>query len=197
MKTRIIWIIFGLGIIATSCGADKNYIELQSIDGEQVFRIDAEGVQLLPGSVIDTTILHELIRDQDYYSKNFSKVVLNTQDSASIVMKIIREEKGFENEFFISLFGEYRNKRMAKLYLFEMCQGVNYWRLVESAFSIRCDTATKTVNLDAVMVAMGFDGPGHIRFPHNERGGYDYDIDRYMIVRCEFRVDEDMLKYFF
>jgi|GEM_PF-6998169 len=197
MRTKMMLTVLILIIFVISCNSHKNYIELKSIDGEQTFRKDAEYMQLFPNSVIDTTILYKMMGDWSYHNKNFPEIIQNTSDSVSFVIKIDRAKKGTEGEILVSLFGEFNNNNITKLYLLEVDAFPHYWKLTESIYSMKRDIKNKNVKIIATLKAINFQASSMIKFPYNEKGLYDYDIERYMIVECGFNIEEDLLDYFF
>jgi hypothetical protein len=180
----------------TSCESNRDYIILRSIDNEQNVKIDAEKMQIFPGTTPDTTILHYKMRRYEYRDKDFVEVLANTVDSTFFVIKIDRLPKGMEGEIFCSLFGEIHQKQATKLYLLEVGHFAHYWGLEHADISIQNYGKNKVLKLSATLKAIGFQAPCTIRFPYDERGLYDYDIERYMKVESESQLDGDMLKYF-
>ncbi len=200
MRPVPLLIVIASCIFIMVCGVRENYLELQSIDRDQTFRRDAEEVQVFPNTVLDATLLQDMIQEQSYYSRTFPTILQSVSDSSSFVLRLDRKLKGTEGEIFISLFGEFCGGQITRLYLLEVGQGELYWQLVESAFIIGSDTAHERVNLSAVMRSVDFETSFTIQFPYvykdKERGLLDYDIDKYMIVKCEFGLDEDLLGFF-
>ena len=184
-------------VLATLCNAEENYISRRSIEDEESIKVDAKDVQILPNSTIDTTLLHTMLGDYDFFfRRDFQKVVQSNSDNASVVFRLDNKKTGEEGEYSICLFGELDNKRVTGLYFNEVGQGESSWRLTETAFVIQCDSTSKRVTLTAILRAVGFPAASLIRGPINDTGWYDYDIDRYMLVKSEFTVDEEMIKFF-
>ena len=70
-----------------------------------------------------------------------------------------------------------------------------FWGLVESIATV-IPIDSNWIKINAVLRVSRYKGAGIIRFPYNDRGGYDYDIDRYIMIECVIPMNERLKRIF-
>lgn len=197
MSAKLSVVILVFCSFAAISGASENYILQRDIGDKYSLKVDAEDVMVYPDHILDTIKLNKRIESRQYRHTDLPEVIESTIDTSALVLRIDSEWKGeMEGEYHFSLFGEIIDKRFTKLYLRVGGQGVDYWRLTESACEVEFDSMSGRVSLSAVMKAIGFPAASPIRGPLNDTGWYDYDIERYMLIESSFSIGDDMIKYF-
>lgn len=196
MNKKLLTIFLIACVLSIACESQENYILLRSMDNEQSAEFNIGEIEVYQNTAIDTTVLLKKMRSYKYSNRDFSNVITDDADSMACVVRVDKEYRVHEGEVYISIFFEIKNAQISELFCVETGQNPWCWKLEKDQMNT-IKSKDDSIELKAIIKSVEFAISDIIRFPYNDKGLYDYDIDRYMKLDLQFNLDEneEILKY--
>ncbi len=193
LAVLISFLVLFLGV---ACSASSDgYIQLESIDREQSYKFDILDIEIWEARTIDTVCLKQM-QDSFYFVNDvFSESLIVTTDSNRSVLSVTRNTHGEDHAVRLKLYFELDKKEITRLFLVERTGPTAFWELVESIATV-IPNNSNWIKINAVLKVRMYQGAGTIRFPYNDKGLYDWDIDRYIMIECVIPMNERLKRIF-
>lgn len=179
-------------MIASSL-AQEGTFEVRTLGGEQNYKMDIKGIELKPGVLIDSTCFQS-------GGCGRKDMFFETSDSSALVLIFKRANLPYVEfpcfyPFEVTVFAEFRERQLRKLYLQTVGQGYDRWQLADSIYNFGVDTANNTISLTAVLKSINFQTSFLIDYPwlqEDEEGRWLTGREWYMIIDCQFPMIEKL-----
>ncbi len=177
--------------LGVACSASpEGYIKLESIDREQSVKAVNLEIEVWEARTIDTALLRPM-KEHHFFNES----LLVTTDSNRSVLSVARIIDGVGPEIGLKLYVELNKKEISGLFVVETFHWDDIWELVESVATVSI-VDSNSIRINAILANRTFMTSGIIQFPYNDKGLYDRDIDRYIMLECVIPMDERLKRIF-